>query len=168
MLPKISKITELKENISTATTFEEIDSGSLHYLNSNEKKYLKNKLADETEAVIYKHPQVLFFGKIKKAKKRLTKTRKQPEKQAAKLYNVLKADKINTVQLIKFQPAGIDVPISGRICSFPAIHFRNTKRRKKILCRRKFLFSMTKQLKKQIDELLNLITGCFLCPQFGK
>ena len=43
MFPKISKITELKENTSIATLFDNLEELSLSFLSNDEKKYLKKK-----------------------------------------------------------------------------------------------------------------------------
>ncbi len=159
MLPKISKITELKENISTATLFEEIDSVSLHNLSGNEKKYLKNKLADETEVVIHKHPQVLFYGKIKKAKESY-QNKEAARKAGAKLYSVLKADKITTVQLLNFSQPELMYPfLEGFLLS--CYSFSKYKKEKKDFVPKEVFIFHNKTTKKQIDELLALIQAVF-------
>ena len=43
MLPKVTKITELKDNISTVTIFDNIDQFSLSFLVENEISYVKKK-----------------------------------------------------------------------------------------------------------------------------
>ncbi len=159
MLPKITKITELKENISTATLLEEINSDSLQLLNSNEKKYLENKLSDETEAVIYKHPQVLFFGKIKNEKEPY-QSKEAARKAGSKLYNILKADKINTVQLINVgQPELIYPFLEGLLLS--CYSFSKYKKEKKDFMPQEIFVFDAKITQNLIDELLNLTQAVF-------
>ena len=65
MLPKISKITELKENTSTVTLFDSLNQFPISLLTNTESKYLKDKLEKDNHCTVYRHPNFLFFNKIK-------------------------------------------------------------------------------------------------------
>ena len=75
MLPKVSKINGLRENLSTATLFENLDQVSLSFLTDPEYNYLEKKLEKEEDCTVYKHPNILFFGKIKEKKEDYLQTR---------------------------------------------------------------------------------------------
>ena len=101
MSAKISKITELQENISTAIIFDKSDQFSLSILSDSELGYINSKLEKSDNCVVHQYPNILFFKKIKEEK-----TSGQRNEQAriagSKLYDLLKDEKINSVQLMNF------------------------------------------------------------------
>ncbi len=99
MIPKISKITELKENISTATLFDFTNQLNLTNLTGPEKAHLEKKFEKETECVIRHYPNLNFYGKIKETKEDYLKA-EAARKAGAKLYDALKALNSKSVQLI--------------------------------------------------------------------
>ncbi len=101
MLPQISKITELKENSSTATLFDNIEQLSHSFLSENEVDYLKNKLEKDNDCTILKYPNIFFFNKIKEEKENHFQI-EGARKAGSKLFDALKAEKIKTVQLMNF------------------------------------------------------------------
>ena len=90
MLPQISKITELKENSSTATLFDNLEQFSLPALTKGEKAYLLKQIEKETECTIRHYPYLFFFGKIKKTKENYLKI-EAARKAGSKLFDALKA-----------------------------------------------------------------------------
>ena len=73
MIPKISKITTLKNNCSTAVIINDSEQFSQFILSELEREYLEKKLENENEAIIYKHPDILFFYRKKEDMKVITK-----------------------------------------------------------------------------------------------
>ena len=101
MIPQISKITELSENSSTATLFDNIEKLSISILNKNETAYLENKIEKDNDCTVFKYPNILFFSKIKEEKEKHLQV-EAARKAGSKLFEVLKADKIKTIQLLNF------------------------------------------------------------------
>ncbi len=101
MIPQISKITELIENSSTAALFDNIEQFSLSFLAENESGYLKRKLEKDSDCNIFKYPNIFFFNKIKEEKENHLQI-EAVRKVGSKLFDLLKTEKINTVQLINF------------------------------------------------------------------
>jgi len=65
MLPKISKIQELKENQTTAFLIANSKQISSLAFADSEKTYLEKKLKKEQEAYLFRHPNIFFFHKEK-------------------------------------------------------------------------------------------------------
>ena len=101
MIPQISKITELTENSSTATLFDDIEKLPLSILTEKESEYLKNKIEKDSNCTIFKYPNILFFSKIKDEKEKYLQV-EAARKAGSKLFDVLKAEKIKSVQLTNF------------------------------------------------------------------
>jgi leucyl aminopeptidase len=99
MHTQISKITELTENNSTATLFDTIEQLPKEFLNTDEQNYLEKRLEKDDNCTIYKHPKISFFGKIKEKKERYLQI-EAARIAGAKLFDVLKTEKIETVQII--------------------------------------------------------------------
>ena len=117
MLPKISKITELKVNTSTVTLFDNLNQFSLSFLTDNESKYLKDKLEKDNDCTVYKHPNLLFFNKIKEEKEKHLQN-EAVRKAGSKLFDLLKTEKIKSVQLINFSQPELMLPfIEGLLLS---------------------------------------------------
>ena len=98
MIPKVSKITELKENISTVTLFEDIEQLTLTNLTEGEKVHLRTQLKKETHCAIIQYPQLFFYGKIKSTDEKYLK-KEAARKAGAKLFDALKAIRSKTVLL---------------------------------------------------------------------
>lgn len=101
MIPQISKITELTENSSTATLFDNIEKLPLSILTEKESEYLKNKIEKDSNCTIFKYPNILFFSKIKDEKEKYLQV-EAARKAGSKLFDVLKTEKIKSVQLTNF------------------------------------------------------------------
>ncbi len=98
MIPQISKITELTENSSIASLFDNIEQLPPALLSKNELEYLKNKIEKDNDCTVFKYPNILFFNKIKEEKEKYLQV-EAARKAGSKLYDVLKAEKIKTIQL---------------------------------------------------------------------
>ena len=70
MIPKISKLAELKYNISTAIIFDSIDQFTFTGFTDDEKKYVAAKLEKNTDCIIFKYPNLVFFCKTKEEKEK--------------------------------------------------------------------------------------------------
>ncbi len=98
MIPQISKITELTENSSIATLFDNIEQLPPSLLTENESEYLKNKIEKDNDCTVFKYPNISFFSKIKEEKEKYLQV-EAARKAGSKLFDVLKAEKIKTIQL---------------------------------------------------------------------
>ncbi|HKI89639.1 MAG TPA: leucyl aminopeptidase family protein [Draconibacterium sp.] len=101
MLPKISKIKELKEDISIASIFDDIEQFSMSFLPENEINYFKSKLEKSDDCVVHHYPNILYFNKIKEEKVNGYQ-KEQARVAGSKLFDVLKAEKIKSIQLMNF------------------------------------------------------------------
>ncbi|MEN8116863.1 MAG: leucyl aminopeptidase family protein [Bacteroidota bacterium] len=159
MIPKISKITELKENTSTATLFDNLKQLSLSFLSENEQNYLKKKLEKETECSISKYPDILFFGKIKEAKE-LNMKIEAARKAGSKLYDVLKAEKINSVQLINYSsPELMEAFLEGLLLTGYAFD-KYKKEKEEYKLEEIFVFDKETSVD-QIAEIVNVTNAVF-------
>lgn len=101
MIPIISIIDSIKENFSTAFLIENLEQISSSLFSDNEIEYLRKKSEKESDTILYKHPEVHFFCQ----KKEENKVHQQKEifrKAGAKFFELLKAEKINSVQIINY------------------------------------------------------------------
>ncbi len=98
MLPQISKITDLKENHTTAVLLDSFEPFPIPAFSENETSYIKQKLTSETEWTVYKQPEIFFFHKPKEEKEAWFQA--EAARQAgSKFYDILKNEKITSVQI---------------------------------------------------------------------
>ena len=117
MHTQISKITELKENRSTATLFDAIEQLPKEFLNTDEQNYLEKRLEKDDTCTIYNHPEIRFFGKIKEKKEKYLQV-EAARIAGSKLFDVLKTEKIKTVQLVNFcEPEYLPAFLEGLLLS---------------------------------------------------
>lgn len=159
MLPQISKITERKQDISTATIFERPEQISLSILSENEKGYIKTKLEKSESVVVYQYPNILFFNKIKKEKVNGYQ-KEQVRIAGSKLFDTLKAEKIKSVQLINLGQPELMLPfLEGILLS--GYHFSKYKKEKEdFRIEEIFVFDQTTSAE-QISELENVTRAVF-------
>jgi leucyl aminopeptidase len=160
MFPKISKITDLKENTSTAIIFDSIGQNTFPVLNHEEKKYLEEKLKKNDDCVINRVPHVFFFFKPKNKKEKYIET-EEARKAGSKLYEILKTEKIKTLQLIDFsgQEFGLAF-IEGLLLT--TYSFDKYKKEKDDHHLQEIFLVKSSMSKKQIDELQNVTQAVFL------
>jgi len=97
MISKISKITELQDNVSTAFIIDQIATFSFGGFSENEKLYVTQKLEKNNDCVVYRYPNLFFFYKIKPEKEKYL-VAEAARQNASKLFDILKAEKIENVQ----------------------------------------------------------------------
>ncbi len=159
MIPKISKIAELKENISTAAIFDQITQFSSSFLTENEKNYLERKLEKENEVAIYKHPEVLFFCRRKDEHDR-SRQKETIRKAGAKLADLLNSEKIKTVQLMNFsRPEFLVSFLEGIILA--GYQFSKYKKEKEDYCLNEILIFDKNVDPKELVEIKALLQAVF-------
>ena len=159
MIPQISKITELLENSSTATLFDDIENVSLSHFNENELEYLKNKTEKETECTVFKYPNIFFFNKIKEAKEKYLQI-EAVRKAGSKLFDVLKAEKIKTIQLMNFsEPEYLPAFLEGFLLA--GYSFDKYKKEKEEYSLDEILIFDKEITTEQIEEIQNLTQAVF-------
>ncbi|MCF6333449.1 MAG: leucyl aminopeptidase family protein [Draconibacterium sp.] len=159
MIPQISKITELKENSSTATLFDNIEQFSLSFLAENESGYLKRKLEKDSDCIIFKYPNIFFFSKIKEEKENHLQI-EAVRKAGSKLFDLLKAEKIKTVQLINFSKPELTIAFLEGILLSGYSFDKYKKEKDGFHIEEIFIFDKNCTLA-QIEELQNLTRAVF-------
>ncbi|MCG6187224.1 leucyl aminopeptidase family protein [Maribellus maritimus] len=159
MQPVVTKITELTEKISTATILSNPDKLSLSFLAENEISYVKKKLEKENECVVYKYPEILFFGKIRDTNE--THLRLQAARLAgSKLFDALKSEKTESVQLLNFcEPELMVAFLEGLLLS--GYSFSKYKKEKDDFTLKEVFIFDQETTSKQTNELLNLTQAVF-------
>ncbi len=99
MFPKVSKIKEIRQNISTAYLIESSEQIVDERLTPADKEYISFRLEKEGDCSIQKWPHLLFFQKIENRKEKYLRT-EQARVAGAKLMAELKNSKIEQVQLL--------------------------------------------------------------------
>lgn len=159
MQPKISTITALKENFSTAAVFDDPGQLDTSFLNQPEKNYFAEKLEKEDECFIQKYPALYFFSKIKKETTDEAQ-KEQARKAGSKLFDQMKADDVSEIQVINFSNPDLLVPfLEGILLS--GYHFSKYKKEKEAFALKE-LFLFDKNITaEQIQELQNVIQAVF-------
>ena len=159
MLPKISKITELKENTSTVTLFDNLNQFSISFLTNDESKYLKDKLEKDNDCTVYRHPNFLFFNKIKEENE-IYRQKEKARNAGSKLFDLLKTEKTKTVQLMNFSLPKLMLPfIEGLLLS--EYSFSKYKKEKdQFYIDEIFIFDKETN-KSQIEEIKSLTQAVF-------
>jgi leucyl aminopeptidase len=101
MIPKISKIADLKENSSTAIIFDSSDQYQFAGFTDDEKMYVAGKLEKNNDCIVHKYPSMIFFFKPK-VEKEIYLQLETARKAGSKLYDALKEENIETVQIADF------------------------------------------------------------------
>lgn len=159
MQPEILKITEIKNNISTAFIFEEVDRLLTSFLNDDEILYIKKKIEKEDVCTVYKHPEIHFFGKVDK-KKPGNHQVQQARIAGSKLFDLLKAEKIEKVQLMNFcRPQLMVAFVEGLLLS--SYSFSKYKKEKDEYVPKEILILDKETSVRQIDELQALTSAVF-------
>ncbi len=107
MLPKISRITEPKPNISTAFLMDCVEQLSSPELAENEKEYIQSRLLETDTCVVHRYPGILFFN----LNKEISNYQKEKVRVAgAKLFEILKEEKTGTVKIQNYSNPELIVP----------------------------------------------------------
>lgn len=159
MLPKISKITELIGNSSTVTLFDNLEQSLFTFLSGNEKDYIKNKLEKDNDCTVFKYPNIFFFYKIKEEKENYLKV-EAARKAGSKLFDLLKAEEIKSVQLMNFsQPELTAAFVEGLLLS--GYSFDKYKKEKDGYCIEEIFIFDENYTEEQIEEVQNLTQAVF-------
>lgn len=154
MLPKVTKITELKNNISTATIFDNFEQSLFPTLAENEILYIKKKLEKEDDCLVFKYPGIHFFGKIDNTRRNYFQLQKA-RLAGSKLFDTLKAEKIKSVQLAHFSnPDLMSAFLEGLLLS--AYSFSKYKKEKEDSPLEEVCIFEKETTSEQIEELMNL------------
>lgn len=98
MIPKISKVTELKENTSTSILFENLEQISSH-LTTNEFDFVSNKLKKDSDCLLQNIPNFTFLAKLKKSDQQYIK-KESARTAGAKLFEIIHKEKTSSIQII--------------------------------------------------------------------
>ena len=159
MIPQISKITELKENSSIAMLFDNIEQLPPSLLTENESEYLENKIEKDNDCTVFKYPNIFFFNKIKDEKEKYLQV-EAARKAGSKLFDVLKAEKIKTIQLMSFsQPEYLSAFLEGLLLA--GYTFDKYKKEKEEYLLNEILISDKTITTGQIAEIKNLTEAVF-------
>ena len=159
MIPHISKITELTENSSIATLFDNIEQLPPALLTENESEYLKSKIEKDNDCTVFKYPNVFFFNKIKEEKEKHLQV-EAARKAGSKLFDVIKAEKINTIQLKNLsEPEYLPAFLEGLLLA--GYTFDKYKKEKEEHFLNEILILDKKITTGQIKEIQNLTEAVF-------
>ena len=159
MIPKISKLAELKYNISTAIIFDSIDQFTFTGFTDDEKKYVTEKLIKNSDCVVNKYPKLFFFFKPKNEKENYIEM-EAARNAGSKLFDALKEDNIETVQIIDFSKAELALAfVEGLLLS--VYSFEKYKKKKGEFCLKTIEIVETKITDSQIEEMLNVTQAVF-------
>ncbi len=159
MIPKISKIADLKENTSTAIIIDSIEQYAFSGFSDDQKKVVSRKLEKNNDCVINKYPGLYFFFKPKNEKEKSIET-EEARKAGSKLFDVLKEEKSETVQMVDFSASELGLAfIEGLLLS--CYSFDKYKKEKEDLHLKEIFLSGSKINDIQIEEIRNLIRSVF-------
>jgi len=159
MIPKISKTAELKENISTAIIFDSIDQFAFAGFTDDEKKYVPGKLEKNSDCIVNKYPKLFFFFKPKNEKENYIE-QEAARNAGSKLFDALKDDNIETVQIIDFSKAELGLSfVEGLLLS--AYSFDKYKKEKDNNSLKSIEIARSKISVTQIKEMLNVTQAVF-------
>lgn len=159
MISKISKITELKENTSSATLFDTIEQLSLSRFSKGERARVQQQLEKETECVIHHYPNLFFFGKIKETKETYMKV-EAARKAGSKLYDALKAVNEKSVQLINCSKPELLLAFLEGLLLTTYTFDKYKKKKEEFILDEVFIFDKTTS-EVQITEMVNLSKAVF-------
>ncbi len=161
MIPKISKITELKENTSKAVLFENAEQLSATGLTKEETKYIANNTEKETECVVHQFPNLFFVHKVKMEKDEYVQM-EAARKAGSQFFDQLKTDKIESIQLINLSKTRLDFSfLEGLLLSCYTFD-KYKKEKEDFSVKNIFLFECDVQ-ENEIAELINLTKAVFYC-----
>lgn len=159
MIPKVSKITELKENTSTGILFEQTQQFSSLFLSEAEKLHVQRLDEKENECVIQHLPALYYFSKIDKKQANYLKL-EAARKAGSNLFNALKNIKSGTVQLMNFGEPDLMIAFLEGLLLTNYTFDKYKKEKSKFQIETVFIFDNSTN-DEQIKERLNLIEAVF-------
>ena len=159
MLPKLNKITTLKENSSVAILLDSPEQLPKNLLTENEFTSLKNKLEKDDDCTVYKYPDIFFFGKMTEKKENYLQA-EAARVAGAKLFDILKAENIKSIQIVNFcRTELITNFLEGLLLS--GYSFAKYKKEKNEFDLDEILISGETVSESQFNEMLNLVQAVF-------
>lgn len=160
MFPKISKITEIQQNISTATLIEDTKNVVDYGLTKQEKDFIRLKFEKENTCTVLNYRILHFFGKIEKSEEEYL-TKESARVAGSKLYSELKNAKTETVQLNNFCKNNYLLPFLEGIL-LTAYSFDKYKKEKEDFSIKEILLVDTKISENEITKLTNIVKAVFV------
>jgi len=165
MIPKVSKITELKENISTVTLFEDLEQLTLSNLSEAEKAHIQTQFIKEMSCAIIQYPQLFFYGKIKSTDETYQK-KEAARKAGAKLFEALKAIQAKTVVLLNLCNENL-IPALLEGLLLKSYSFDKYKKEKEEFSIDEIFVLDDKTDEEEIFEIQNLVKAVFTARNLG-
>ncbi len=159
MIPKISQIVELQKNTSTAVIIDNVNQFSFSGFSDEEKNYVALKLKKNNDCVVNKYPLIHFFFKPKNEKENHIEV-EGARKAGSKLFDILKEDKIESVQISDFSKLKLGLAfIEGLLLS--CYSFDKYKKEKDNYRLKNIFIAKGKITDIQIKEIINLTQSVF-------
>ena len=159
MIPKISKIADLKENTSTAIIIDSIGQYSFSGFSEIEQKVVSRKLEKNNDCIFNKYPELYFFFKPKNEKEKYIEI-EEARKAGSKLFDALKEEKSETVQVVDFSKLELGLAfIEGLLLS--DYSFDKYKKEKEDFHLKEIFVAESKITEIQIEEIRNLTQAVF-------
>ena len=159
MIPKISKIIEPQKNTSTAIIIDNTDQFSFSGFTDDEINYVSQKLEKGNNCVVNKYPCLHFFFKPKNEKEKHIEM-EEARKAGSKLFDILNADKIESVQIEDFSKLELGVAfIEGLLLS--CYSFDKYKKEKEEYLLKNIFIANSKISDYQIEEIKNVTQSVF-------
>ena len=159
MVSKISKLTELKENTSTATLFSRFEQLSNFEVSAGKMDYIQTRLEKESECVVHNHPVFHFFHQAKE-KKEIHLQTEAARKAGAKLFDLLKSEGIKTIQIQCFESQELTLAfVEGLLLS--GYTFDKYKKEKELFSLETIFIVESEILGAQLEEIQNLAQAVF-------
>lgn len=159
MLPLVTKIPELNNDLSTAFLFDEFEPAFLPFINENEKAYLSGKLTSENEWALYKSPTINLYCKSVKSEQpgyHLEGARKA----GSRFFDLTSHEKVNAIQIAGLSSKDITLAfLEGFLLSHYS--FFKYKKEKKESNLQNIFISDEQVTTEQIEELLVLIKAVY-------
>jgi leucyl aminopeptidase len=159
MIPKISKITHLSENVSTAYLIEPADNFGFKGFSEAEKIYIATKMEKDSTCVVYRYPT---FGFVYKhvAEVGIHQQSEAARKAGSKLCDLLKTEKPRKIQVSGNENAEITLAfIEGLLLT--AYSFDKYRKEKDDIGFDQLHILCDSLSNRQIDEMVNLVQAVY-------
>lgn len=159
MIPEILQITEKQKNTSTVVIFDNTNQFSFSDFTEAEIKYINGKLENSSDCVVSKYPYLHFFFKPKNEKEKHIEA-EEARKAGSKLFDILKEEKIEAVQIEDFSKLELGLAfIEGLLLS--CYTFDKYKKEKDDFQPKKVFIVNSKISGFQIEEIKHLTQSVF-------
>ncbi len=159
MFPKISKIAQIRETLSTAFFIGGIEDFAFPGMAENEKIHAVAKLEKETDCTIYRYPQLVFLYKHNFKPEKYLQT-EAARKAGAKLAEILKNEKITEIQIDGTKHPEFVLPfLEGLLLA--SYSFDKYKNQKDEFLLEEIFIVGTAISDYQVEEIINIIQAVF-------